>query len=181
MEVITDVVKVAHITDYTAIEIPYKNTNISLVIIVPKDYAKIRFRYRELISDALNKLNNSSSEKTVQLVMPKFNVTFKSNLVKHLQTIGIREVFTPGRADLTRMANVKKGDIWADKVMHQAVIKVNEKGTESTAVTAIIIETSLPLVDEKLVVNKPFIYVLRDRRTSTILFIGHVIDPTLTE
>jgi serpin B len=91
--------------------------------------------------------------------------------------MGIREVFQPGIADLTRMARVARGSIWVDKVIHKAVIKVNEKGTEAAAVTAIFVLTSAPVYNIEVVVDKPFIYILRDRDSKAILFVGHVVDP----
>lgn len=181
MEVISDVVKVVHGADYTAVEIPYKNTNITMVIIIPEKYTDIPSKYEELILDALRRLDRANTRKTVWLIMPKFNISLKTNMVSHLQNMGIVEVFTPGKADLTRMANVKVGEIWADKIIHQAVIKVNEEGTEATAATVIVVVTGLPQADEKVVVNKPFIYILRDKKTNTILFIGHVINPIESE
>jgi len=180
MEVISDVIKVVHGAGYTAVEIPYKNTSITMVIIVPEKYNDIPVKYKELVLDALRRLNESNTEETVWLIMPKFNITLKTNIVNYLQNMGMTEVFTPGKADLTKMANVKAGEIWVDKIIHQAVIKVNEKGTEAAAATAIIVETGLPQVGEKVIVNKPFIYMLRDKETNTILFIGHVINPAET-
>lgn len=177
MEVISDIINVVHDVNYTAVEIPYRNTSISMIILIPENYTEIRTRYKELIMDALSKLNETHSKKTVWLIMPKFNITLKTNLVSYLQNMGIREVFIPGKADLTKMANVEKGSIWVDKAIHQAVIKVNEKGTKAAAATAIVVVTSLPLADEKIIVNKPFIYMLWDRKSNAILFIGHVVNP----
>ncbi len=181
MEVISDVIKVVHGADYTAVEIPYKNINITMVIIMPEKYTDIPSKYEELILDALRRLNRANTRKTVWLTMPKFNISLKTNMVNHLQNMGIVEVFTPGKADLTRMANVRVGEIWADKIIHQAVIKVNEEGTEAAATTVIVIVRGPLQADEKVVVNKPFIYVLRDKETNTILFIGHIINPIESE
>ena len=180
MEVISDVIKVVHGAGYTAVEIPYKNTSITMVIIVPEKYNDIPVKYKELVLDALRRLNESNTEETVWLIMPKFNITLKTNIVNYLQNMGMTEVFTPGKADLTKMANVKAGEIWVDKIIHQAVIKVNEKGTEAAAATAIIVPTGFPQVYEKVIVDKPFIYMLRDKETNTILFVGHVINPVET-
>ena len=148
---------------------------------MPEKYTDIPGKYEELILDALRRLDRTITRKTVWLIMPKFNISLKTNMVSHLQNMGIVEVFTPGKADLTRMANVRVGEIWADKIIHQAVIKVNEEGTEATAATVIVVVTGLPQADEKVVVNKPFIYILRDKKTNTILFIGHIINPIESE
>ena len=177
MELISDKLRVIHGDGYTVVEVPYNNTSISMIVIVPENHNDIRYKYQKLVIEALNKLKEESSRRKIWLIMPKFNITLRTDLVEVLKELGVREVFTPGRADLTRMANVGVGSIWVSKVVHQAVIKVNEKGTEAAAATAIIIVESLPVVDEEVVVDKPFIYMIWDRNTNTILFIGHVVNP----
>lgn len=176
MEVISDVINVIRNPKYVAVEIPYMNTNISMIIIMPNNYSEIRSKYREFILDVLSKLYKSREVKGIKLIMPKFNITFKLNLIPHLQELGINEVFTPGKADLTRMANVKRGNVWVSKVKHQAVIKVHEKGTEAAAATAIIMVVAYRPI-EKVIIDKPFIYLLRDKESNAILFIGHVVNP----
>jgi serine protease inhibitor len=115
------------------------------------------------------------------LVMPKFNITFKSDLEGYLEMLGIREVFKPWVADLTRMAHVQRGELYVDKVVHETVIKVNEKGTEAAAATAIIVKVvSQPLYQEEVIIDKPFIFIIRDRESKIILFVGHVINPSGT-
>jgi len=179
MELTSDKLKVVHGSDYIAVKIPYSNTNISMVIIVPEKYVSIRSTYKNMVMEALSKLRNCS-KKTVRLIMPKFNITLRTDLVEILENMGVKEVFTPGKADLTRMANVGIGDVWVDKVVHQAVIKVDEKGTEAAAATAVVVSEAFPMVDEEVVVNKPFIFMLWDENSSAILFIGHVVNPTET-
>ena len=131
------------------------------------------------ILNALGKLRNCS-RKTLRLVMPNFNITLRTYLVGILKDMGVREVFAPGKADLTRMADVGVGDVWVDKVVHQAVIKVNEKGTKAAAATVVVVKEAFPIVDEEVVIDKPFIFMFWDRGSNTILFIGHVVNPTET-
>ncbi len=177
MELISDELKVVHGYGYIAVEIPYKDTNISMTIIVPNNYSSILYRYRELIIDALGKLAKSNFKGKIRLVMPKFNITLRIDLVEILKDMGIREAFMPGKADLTKMINGDIGSIWVNKVVHQAAIKVNEWGTMASATTSIVVVETLPAVDEQIVIDKPFIYILRDKASNTILFIGHVVNP----
>jgi serpin B len=177
MEVDDTHIKVARGDGYVAVEIPYKNTTISMVIIMPGNFSKAIKSYRDLILNALSKLDNTKPGTLIHLIMPKFNITFRRNLNDDLKKLGIREVFT-GNADLSRMAYVSRGDIYVDKVVHQAIIKVYEKGTEAAAATAIIIATAAFAYPEEVIINKPFIYMLRDSQNKAILFIGHFIDPS---
>jgi len=181
MDVEGDHLRVVNTDEYIAVEIPYKDTSLSMVIIMPRDFKEAVGSVRELITKALENIDNASPIPSVYLVMPKFNISFNKVLNSVLWEMGIREAFQPGVADLTRMAHVARGSIWVDKVIQKAVIKVNEKGTEAAAATAIIILTSAPVYNVEVVVDKPFIYILRDRDSKVILFIGHVVDPAKSE
>jgi len=75
---------------------------------------------------------------------------------------------------------VLKGSIWVDKVVHAAKIRVRGKDVEAAAATTIIIVESAPAYEEEVVISKPLIYMLFDRGSNTILFIGHVVNPTIT-
>jgi serine protease inhibitor len=181
MEVEGRHLKVVRGKDYVAVEIPYRDTSISMVVVMPEDFTNIKARYRELLQEALSRIDEARPGAYVHLAMPRFNITFKSELKGYLEMLGIREAFKPGVADLTRMAHVQKGDLYVDKVVHQTVIKVNEKGTEAAAATAVIAKVlSQPLYQEEVIINKPFIFIVRDRESKIILFIGHVINPSET-
>jgi len=111
--------------------------------------------------------------------MPKFNVTFNMDMNSYLMKFGIRKIFTP-EADLSRMIR-GGGGAHVSKIVHQAVIKVDEKGTEAVAATGVLIVTSAIIYPEEVMINKPFIYMLRDRESKAFLFIGHIIDPSRSE
>jgi len=181
MHVEGDHLRVVNTSEYIAVEIPYKDTSLSMVIIMPRDFKEAVGDVRELVTKALENIDNASPIPRVHLVMPKFNVSFNKVLNGVLWEMGIREVFQPGIADLTRMAHIARGSIWVDKVIQKAVIKVNEKGTEAAAVTAIFVLTSAPVYNIEVVVDKPFIYILRDRDSKAILFVGHVVDPAKSD
>jgi serpin B len=172
-------VKGGHITaalddDYTAVEIPYKGTSIVMDIIMPRNFSEAIPRYRELILKALKSLDSKKDPTFARLVMPKFNITYSTNLNNYMMELGIRKAFMLGEADFSRMTPAKAA---VDRVLHKAVIKVNEKGTEAAAVTAIIIATSAPAYQLEIVLNHPFIFILRDKASGAILFIGHVVNP----
>jgi serpin B len=181
MHVEGDHLRVVNTSEYIAVEITYKDTSLSMVIIMPRDFKEAVGSVRELITKALENIDNTSPIPRAHLVMPKFNVSFNKVLNSVLWEMGVHEVFQPGVADLTRMAHIARGSIWVDKVIQKAVIKVNEKGTEAAAVTAIFVLTSAPVYNIEVVVDKPFIYILRDRDSKAILFIGHVVDPAKSD
>ena len=88
------------------------------------------------------------------------------------------QAFDPLRADFSGMRSPPPGLVITD-VIHQSFVAVDEEGTEAAAATAVIVgETSAPPPPEPFVVDRPFIFLIRDIPTDTILFIGRVLDPT---
>ncbi len=64
-------------------------------------------------------------------------------------------------------------------MIHQAFIAVDEKGTEAAAATAVVMRaTAAPLKQVELRIDRPFLFVIQDDETGTILFMGRVADPT---
>lgn len=101
--------------------------------------------------------------------IPKFKVESDVKLSSHLQALGMQEAFTT-QADFSQMG---MGSLYIDEVKHKAVIEVNEAGTTAAAATAVLIlPPSIP--PTVLTINSPFIYVIYDRPTNTILFMGHI-------
>src|SRR5690606_15118498 len=96
-------------------------------------------------------------------------------LAETLQTLGMTEAFS-ANADFSGMTpdlNLAIGD-----VIHKAIIDVNEKGTEAAAATAVVIvDTSVPVADVELDLNRPFLFLIRDVETNAILFLGRLADP----
>lgn len=160
--------------DYTLIEIPYANTSVSMVILVPRDFNNAAERSAELLSDALARLKDGPLRaEYFKLIMPKFTIDFGAELRELLREMGLKEVFDPNKADFSHMT---PGKVWVDSVKHKAVIKAHEKGTEAAAAAAIIMPTAIIPV-KTVVVDKPFIYMLVDKTSKIILFLGHVVNP----
>jgi len=90
--------------------------------------------------------------------------------------MGMPSAFKPG-ADFSGMTSAEK--LWISDVVHQALVDVNEEGTEAAAATAVVVtppasETHAPV----LRVDHPLPFLIRERQTGSILFLGRVVDPT---
>jgi serpin B len=95
-----------------------------------------------------------------------------------LKTLGMEIAFDSDRADFSRM--YKGGGVWIDKVKHKSYVEVNEEGTEAAAVTVVEMrEISIHPSDFHMRVDRPFIFLIRENKSQTILFIGKVLEPTL--
>ncbi|MGD0712386.1 MAG: serpin family protein [Bacteroidales bacterium] len=160
------------------VEIPYKNQSLSMVIFLPK---KI-----DGIDDLENSMNNenylntikSLSPKTINLYIPKFTTKFDFRLDAALKIMGMPFAFDPYKADFSGMSGRK--DLYIYHVLHQAYINVNESGTEAAAATAVIIAHYSVMLNNNLIIfnaDHPFIYLIKDNNTGSILFMGKIMNP----
>ena len=117
------------------------------------------------------------TEQEIRLMLPKFEVEYEIELLDVLKAMGMRKAFSPS-ADFTNL--FAPGGIYISRVLHKTAVKVNEEGTEAAAVTVISFERlSAGDGETTMHVNKPFLYVIRENSTGTILFIGQVVNPVM--
>jgi serpin B len=103
---------------------------------------------------------------------------YESSLNDSLTALGMGVAFTEGKADFTGMRD--QNDLYISEVKHKAIVEVNEEGTEAAAVTSVEIRaTSLRIEPQRFtfVADRPFLMMIRDQRTDTILFMGVVVEP----
>jgi serpin B len=107
--------------------------------------------------------------------MPKFEYTSEFSVKDALEAMGMTDAFS-GSADFSGMTGDK--DLYIKDVVHKAFISVDEAGTEAAAASAVIMDRlSLPLEPAEVNLDHPFIYLIRDIQTGTILFMGSVVNP----
>ena len=170
-------------------ENPEKGTQLEFVGILPEGNAKdfVSSLTKEKL-ESIDKSYKDISNKDFRLGLPRFKYEFKlEDFMEVLETMGIKDVFDPERADLTNMISrdgISKMDaenIYVSTAIHQTYIDLNEKGTKAAAVTYFGVDKAgiAPMEREKIEVifNKPFIYMIRDSKTKEILFFGVVETP----
>jgi serpin B len=163
---------------YQAIDLPYQSGEMSMFILLPDEG---RF---EAFQDALgpNQLEQALGQMTygqVRLGLPRFTYESAFSLKDALEGLGMTDAFDPDRADFSGMDGNR--DLYISSVQHKAFVAVDEKGTEAAAATAVIMGvTSAPAGEPiTLTIDRPFIYLIRDGQTGSILFLGRVVDPSL--
>ena len=157
------------------VEIPYTNLNVSLLIILPKSFKKIKKIEKNLNTDFYDMYINNRIRKRVSISIPKFNIESDFDLNKTLNDLGMKEAFT-GTADFSGITNSEKLHI--SKVVHKANITIDEEGTEAAAATAVVMRKTSILLDEVILkINKPFIFMLRNTNTNCIYFMGKIVNP----
>jgi len=110
---------------------------------------------------------------SLDVYIPKFTLKYELELKEVLSALGMGVAFTPA-ADFTQM--FAGGGVWIDKVKHKTFIEVDEEGTTAAAVTSVVMIDGID--DSQFHVDRPFVFVIWEEETGTILFIGKIVDPT---
>lgn len=123
---------------------------------------------------------NAADELQINLALPRFEATYEDSLKDDLGLLGMEIAFAPGEADFSKMQEIGGKDIYIGDVKHKTFIRVDEKGTEAAAVTAVEMRvTSMPSYDKEITFDRPFIYGIMHMPTGVPLFTGIMEDPSL--
>ena len=169
--------RVTYGSGYRAIEMPYGQTNFTMVVIVPEGtLAEFNASFdAEKWNTVTSALDNQEKYGELTVYMPKFKFSYEKLLNDQLQGMGMLDAFDPFLADLS---GISDASIYVSFVKQNTFVEVDEKGTEAAAVTTIGIEvTSMPPQPQVFSIDKPFVFAIRERTTNTLLFIGQVVNP----
>jgi len=161
------------------LELPYKGDRIAMDLILP-DSGMFNTFQDSITSEGLQNLIAGLDTTKVETVkIPKFQFTTGSiSLVNALKKLGMVVPFSDG-ADFSKISDI---NLTIADVIHKAFIKVDESGTEAAAATAVTFnETAAPGYSKTFIANRPFIYLIRDKQTNTILFMGRILDPAVSK
>lgn len=153
---------------------PYTGKKVSFVVLLPKrrqDLAKLE---QSLDVENLKKWLQDVRTVDVLIHMPRFRITTKIDLVSVLGSMGITEPFGD-KADFSGINGTR--DLYISSASHQALLEVDEKGSEAAAATGITIgvRSLKPIPEVRL--DRPFLFLIRENASNTILFMGRLIDP----
>lgn len=162
----------AYTEDVQIIELPYKGDNMSMIIMLPRDLKSFE------ASLTLEKLNEymavMKEERLDEICLPKFKLDTKYFMRETLSNLGMPTAFSEA-ADFSGMTG--RRDLFISEVIHQAYVKVDEKGTEAAAATAVVMRLTAILETKVFRANRPFIFIIREREAGNILFMGRVVNP----
>jgi serpin B len=161
-------------SDYQAVELPYYGDDFSMVIIVPDNGMFGAFE-QDLDSSVIDEIIGNLEVQGVALRMPKFEYESRINLAGTLSEMGMPDAFIPDVADFSGMDGSL--NLFISKVIHQASITLDEAGTEAAAATAVVMTYGSVTDPLKITIDRPFIYMIRDNLTGTILFLGRIKNP----
>jgi len=161
---------------YQALELPYAGEQLALLIILP-DEGRFTEVSSALDSNGLAGIVIDLHSKNVDVTLPKFSFEYNLGVKSWLQQMGMVDAFDPTRADFSGMDGKK--DLYISDVLHKAFVAVDEAGTEAAAATTVIVGvTSMPAEQPiAFKADRPFIFLIRDIPTNTILFLGNMMNP----
>lgn len=162
---------------FQMLELPYGRGNYSMLILLPNNGKSVNDVIEELDTESYNEWLLNLQESNVEVSIPKFKFKYEKKLNDLLKSMGLSVAFDPDNADFSNISEAL--ELYISKVKHKTFIEVNEKGTEAAAVTVVSINTtSADPTYPKFIANKPFLFVIREKYTNSILFMGKVEDPS---
>ena len=164
-----------------AVELSYIGGTTGMLVVVPPAGEFTAYE-RTFDGKRLGRIVDALEPQRGYVNLPRFEFDSEFKLEKSLEALAMTDAFDPGAADFSRMADLSEtgGNLFVDQVYHDTSISVDEQGTEAAAATGSVANlVSLPptLLDA----NRPFLFVIRDRATGAVLFMGHVVDASAAQ
>jgi serpin B len=161
---------------FQALELPYAGRDLAMVVFLPKKVDGLAAFEESLTPGKLSTwLSKLHKEEGALVTMPKFKMTSAFNLHEVLPTMGMRLAFTAGQADFSGINGEKT--LFLTFAVHKAFVDVNEEGTEATAATAIGGGEQEAHEPVEFKADHPFLFLIRDNRSQSILFMGRLRNP----
>jgi serine protease inhibitor len=156
------------------LELPYEGDRLSMVFLLPKKIDGLAAVEKSLKKENLDRWLGRLHPQPVRVSLPRFALDSKFDLKKTLEALGMIDAFDGGKADFSGMTG-RRRDLFIGMVIHEARVEVDEEGTEAAAATAVKMKRGGP--PASFTADHPFLFLVRDRQTGSILFLGRVMHP----
>ena len=159
--------------------LPYIGRQLEMVVLLPRSRDGIGPLESSLTPASLAAWTSGMREQEVNVALPKFKMASGFSLAQALKAMGLKDAFDPERADFSDMDG-RAHWLYLSAVLHKAYIEVNEKGTEAAAATAVVMTPTALLIQKpprEFRADHPFLFLIRDSTTGSILFMGRVMKP----
>ncbi len=165
--------------DAQVIRLPYgKDKKAGMWIILPRGENTLDALVGKLTPGQMAAWQGAAKSGRGTINLPRFKMKFRDELQDDLPEMGMRRAFDPATADFSGFeAGERNKQLFIQQVIHEAVIEVNEEGTEAAAATAVIMKRGSAPREFSMTCDRPFLLAIEDGITNSILFIGTVYDP----
>jgi serine protease inhibitor len=161
-----------------AVELPYSNSNLVVVVLLPKATGSVTQLDALLSPQELAAALDGMRPRSVDVWLPRFKLAMGANLIPWLENLGMIDAFSPGVADFSGMDG--RWDLFIDAVVHKAVVEVDETGTVAAGATGVGVTATVAggPPNPTFRADHPFLFMIYDTNSASILFLGRVADPT---
>jgi len=156
------------------LELPYSGDDLSMLILLPQQKDGLTELEDRLTAANLTDWTQNLQPTSVQVLLPRFRITFSCELSETLITMGMTDAFSDA-ADFSGMDGTLS--LYIAYVVHKAFVEVNEEGTEAAAATAVIMtRKGMAAAPPVFRADRPFLFLIRENRTGSILFLGRLVE-----
>lgn len=159
-------------------ESPDGGSDFAMVVLLPRAEVELAEIERRLSDESLQSWLKTGYCK-VQVSLPRFKLHAGCQLSEPLKRLGVTQAFNPATADFSQITSDPEG-LYVSEIVHQAMVDVNEEGTEAAAATGVLMvagcarEVEMP---KEFLADRPFLFLIYDRDTKSIYFLGRVVNP----
>lgn len=156
--------------------LPYRGDDLSMLGVLPRRVDGLQQIEHKLSIDDVGSWRDQLRTQKVRIFLPRFTMTCRFSLKETLANMGMPDAFSLRQADFSGMTGSR--DLFISAVVHKALIEVNEEGTEAGAATAVVTTLGREQEPPTFRADHPFLFLIQENHTGSLLFIGRVIDPT---
>jgi serpin B len=170
--------KYAEVDGLQLLELPYVGDDLSMIVLLPRELDGLKGMEDLLNTQTLDLWLAQAREQKVAVFLPKFKLSAQFSLAKPLAEMGMTDAFSPN-ANFSGMDGER--DLFISAVVHKAFVDVNEEGTEAAAATGVVMRMNAVMMPRPTPIfraDHPFIFLIRDNHSGSVLFLGRLVDPT---
>lgn len=161
---------------FQAVELPYEGEGVTMLVLIP-DQGRFSEFEASLSAEKISNIQASLQEGSVSLIFPQFSFEKEFSLAETLTQMGMPDAFCSGSPDFSGLDGSKS--LCISQVFHKAFVAVDEQGTEAAAASAVVMVESAFTPELLLIVDRPFVFIIHDKITGSILFVGRLLNPSL--
>jgi serpin B len=162
------------------LELRYGDGSLSMIVLLPEKVDGLADFESKLDLELLKQWTGRVRQQSVEVFLPKFRSTSQFELADALESLGMKSPFDASLADFSGITGGK--DLFLSAVIHKAFVEVNEEGTEAAAATAALLAPAAAVQEPPkpavFRADHPFVFLIRDNRNGSVLFMGRVTDPS---
>ncbi|MGH7670387.1 MAG: serpin family protein [Gemmatimonadaceae bacterium] len=161
---------------YQAVDLAYGDSAFTMTVLLPKPGTSVDALADSLTPQFWAALTSNLHNQDVDLTLPRLQLTYTRQLNDDLAALGMRSAFVPNVADFTRMSSEGQR-LYISRVDQKAFVNVDESGTEAAAATATGVGPTSIEVPVPMHVDRPYLFVIRERLSGTLLFMAKIATP----